>query len=200
MIKRNILFALLLICNIVIYAQIPDWIPEEHNIIKSNRLDGRYLSTYGTVHAMLANIKPECAFQANMTPKEFRQWQKKVCESMQEIMHFPKVKNLPVPTRINSAQRDGYKLEKWEFYPLPECVSTFLVLIPDSLDKPAPAILCIPGSGQSKEGLAGEPGISPKLNDDYQNPKVTMARNFVKAGYIAVVVDNPAAGEASDLE
>lgn len=66
--------------------------------------------------------------------------------------------------------------------------------------KPSPAILCIPGSGGSKEGLAGEPGVAAKFNDDYRNPKVTMAQNLVKAGYIAVAVDNPAAGEAADLE
>lgn len=191
---------MLIVCNNIVLGQTSDMIGREYNIIQSNRQDGRFLNTYGVVHAMLSHIQPECAFQPEMTFEDFREWQCKVRKSMQEIMKFPDIKGMPEPRRIDSAQRDGYKLEKWEFYPLPECVSTFLVLIPDSLDKPAPAILCIPGSGQSKEGLAGEPGISPKLNDDYQNPKVTMARNFAKAGYIAVVVDNPAAGEASDLE
>ena len=52
---------------------------------------------------------------------------------------------------------------------------------------------------RNKEGLAGEPGIAPKLNDRYKDPKLTQALNFVKK-YIAVAVDNPAAGEASDLE
>lgn len=63
-----------------------------------------------------------------------------------------------------------------------------------------PGVLCIPGSGRTKEGLAGEPGICDKLTEDYNNPKVSMALNMVKEGYVAVAVDNAAAGEASDLE
>lgn len=150
---------------------------------------------------MLSDIEPECAFCPDMSKREFAKWQKKVRKSMQEIMNFPKQQdNPPVPKCIHTVQRNGYRLEKWEYYPLSECVSTFLVLIPDSLVKPSPAILCIPGSGGSKEGLAGEPGVAAKFNDDYRNPKVTMAQNLVKAGYIAVAVDNPAAGEAADLE
>lgn len=48
--------------------------------------------------------------------------------------------------------------------------------------------------------MAGEPGICDKLTEDYNNPKVSMALNMVKEGYVAVAVDNAAAGEASDLE
>lgn len=200
--KKNVIAVLfiLLAQSSLVSSQTPDVIGQEHAIIQSDRQDGRYLSTYGVVHAMLSHVKPECAFRPEMTSGEFREWQHKVRQSMQEIIKFPEIKETPAPKRISSEQRDGYQLEKWEFYPLPECVSTFLVLIPDSLQKPVPAVLCIPGSGGSKEGLAGEPGIAPKLNDDYQNPKVTMARNFARAGYVAVTVDNPAAGEASDLE
>lgn len=200
--KKNRLAGLLILLaqSSLLFAQTPNVIGQEHAIIQSDRQDGRFMSTYGVVHAMLSHVKPECAFQPEMTYGEFREWQHKVRKSMQEIMKFPEIKEMPAPKRIGSEQRDGYRLEKWEFYPLPECVSTFLVLIPDSVQQPVPAVLCIPGSGGSKEGLAGEPGIAPKLNDDYQNPKVTMARNFAKAGYVAVTVDNPAAGEASDLE
>lgn len=200
--NKNRLVGLLVLLaqSTFVSAQTPDVIGQEQAIIQSTRQDGRFLSSYGVVRSMLSHVKPECAFQPEMTSGEFRKWQDEVRKSMQEIMKFPEIKEMPAPQRIGSEQRDGYRLEKWEFYPLPECVSTFLVLIPDSLQQPVPAVLCIPGSGGSKEGLAGEPGIALKLNDDYQNPKVTMARNFAKAGYVAVAVDNPAAGETSDLE
>ena len=191
---------ILLFHNSIIFAQTSAVIGNEYNVIQSERRDGRFLSTYGVVHSMLSRVKPDCAFQSGMFLEDFRKWQHEVRKSMQQIMNFPDIKDIPEPNRICSEQRDGYKLEKWEFYPLPDCVSTFLVLIPDSCKQSVPAVLCIPGSGGSKEGLAGEPGITPRLNDDYHNPKVTMARNFVQAGYVAVVVDNPAAGEASDLE
>ena len=183
-----------------LYAQSDDWSPKDHNLIKSVREDGRFLSSYGVVHAMLRNTEPRYAFHSDFSPKEFRKWQKGLRHAMEKIMKFPQIKNSPAPVCIKREQREGYRLEKWEFYPLPECVSTFLVLIPDNINKPVPAILCIPGSGGNKEGLAGEPGIAPKLNDRYKDPKLTQALNFVKEGYIAVAVDNPAAGEASDLE
>ena len=199
--KRNIIIGLLLCWCALITAQVTEWSPNEHKEIRSDRDDGRFLSSYGVVHSMLSDIEPECAFCPDMSKRELAKWQKKVRKSMQEIMNFPKQQdNPPVPKCIHTVQRNGYRLEKWEYYPLSECVSTFLVLIPDSLVKPSPAILCIPGSGGSKEGLAGEPGVAAKFNDDYRNPKVTMAQNLVKAGYIAVAVDNPAAGEAADLE
>lgn len=141
-----------------LYAQSDDWSPKDHNLIKSVREDGRFLSSYGVVHAMLRNTEPRYAFHSDFSPKEFRKWQKGLRHAMEEIMKFPQIKNSPAPVCIKREQREGYRLEKWEFYPLPECVSTFLVLIPDNINKPVPAILCIPGSGGNKEELAGEPG------------------------------------------
>lgn len=35
-----------------LYAQSDDWSPKDHNLIKSVREDGRFLSSYGVVHAM----------------------------------------------------------------------------------------------------------------------------------------------------
>ena len=198
--RKNIISGLLILEAIFVQAQIKEWSPEQAKTVQSERSDGRHLSTYGVVHSMLSHVEPECMFHTDMSRRDFGKWQKKVRKSMEEIMNFPKVSHVPAPICIRTEQRDGYRLEKWEYYPLPECVSTFFVLIPDRIEKPLPAIMCIPGSGGSKEGLAGEPGVAVKLDDDYQNSKVTMARNFAKAGYVAIAVDNPAAGEASDLE
>ena len=128
--RKSIIVGLLMMAvrSSIIFAQTSEVIGSEHTIIQSERQDGRFLSTYGVVHAMLANIEPECAFQPDMTAEEFREWQHKVRKSMQEIMKFPEVKDMPSPKRLYSKQRDGYKLEKWEFYPLPECVSTLSLI------------------------------------------------------------------------
>ena len=200
--KNRILPIILVIFSSLpsLYAQDTEWNPENHKIPVSERKDGRFLSSYGVAWAMLNHTAPKHAFHPEFTRKEFYQWQKRLREAMANIMCFPEVKDQPAPTLLKSEARDGYQIEKWEFYPLPECVSTFLVLIPDHLDKPVPAIMCIPGSGQCKEELAGEPGEYPRLTPGYQNPKIAHAVNLVKAGYIAVAVDNPASGEASDLE
>lgn len=181
-------------------AQTKEWNPENYSIPTTEREDGRFSSSYGVAWTMLSHTAPKYAFRTDFTPKEFHKWRKGLRKAMSEIMHFPKQKNQPSPVLLKCEHKDGYHLEKWEFYPLPQCVSTFLMLIPDHLEKPVPAIMCIPGSGQCKEELVGEPGEYPNLTPGYKNPKVTHAVNLVKAGYIAVVVDNPASGEASDLE
>ena len=174
--------------------------PQEHAVVKSTRQDGRFLSSYAIVHEMLKDTHPKHAYRAGMTDEEFNEWQNDVRNAMIEIMNFPEAVNQPKPICIQTDKRDGYTLEKWEFYPFPKAVSTFLVLKPDDIKEAVPAILCIPGSGGAKEGLAGEPSICPKLTEDIDNLKLTMALNFVKEGYVAVAVDNAAVGEASDLE
>ena len=164
------------------------------------RTDGRMVSSYAIVRNMLKEKTPRLAYRFGKTRKEFAQWQDSVRVAMQELMQFPQVTGQPAPVCVKKEKRDTYTLEKWEFYPFPKCVSTFLVLIPDHLKKPVPGILCIPGAGRTKEGLAGESGTYACFSEDYQNPRTSMALDMVKQGYIAVAVDNAAAGEAADLE
>ena len=58
--KKNIIAVLLLLLvHANSLAQIPDVTGSEHTIIQSERQEGRFLSTYGVVHALLANKKPE---------------------------------------------------------------------------------------------------------------------------------------------
>ena len=66
---------------------------------------------------------------------------------------------MPPPVRLWREERDGYRLEKWEFYPDDYAAVPFLVLIPEgaSAAHPVPGVLCLPGSNHSKESLAGEP-------------------------------------------
>lgn len=197
--KRFVFLLVLIYCSSVIgYSQSDNL--QEQAVLKSDRPDGRFLSSYGIVHEMLKDMHPRFAYHSGMSGDKFKQWQDSVRSAMITIMKFPEVEEQPAPVCVKTEKRDGYTLEKWEFYPFPKSVSTFLVLRSDNLKEAVPGILCIPGSGGTKEGLAGEPGICPKLNEDYTNPRRTMALNFVKEGYIAVAVDNAAAGEASDLE
>ena len=173
--------------------------PQKYATIQPERADGRFLSSYAIVHELLKDTPSTCAYRSGMSRSEFKKWQNNVRKAMIRCMKFPKIKNQPEPRRVCSEQRDGYTLEKWEFYPFPKSVSTFLVLIPDQITEPRPAVLCIPGSGRTKEGLAGEAGVSDLFTEEV-SPKVSMALNMVREGYVAVAVDNAGAGEASDLE
>ena len=194
------LFTLLGFCGLWMSIAAQDNVQQDYSVHQSVREDGREQSTYAIVHQMLKQTTPRCAYQEGMSPENFKAWQERVSDAMAMLMNFPQVPEQPAPQRVSVEPREGYTLEKWEFYPFPNAVSTFLVLKPDGLKQATPAVLCIPGSGRTKEGLAGEPGVDVRFNEKYTDPKVCMALDMVKAGYVAVAVDNAAAGESSDLE
>ena len=187
----NLFLALLFIIPVVGQAQ-----------ITTDRQDGRFQSTRGTVQYMLKQMKPAYAFDPSFTPAEFKEWQSGLRTAMKELMHFPEIADLPAPVCIKTVQRDGYRVEKWESYPLPGSVVPYLVLIPDGVDPghKAPAVLCIPGFGGSKEGLAGENEGDYELTSFPVEPvkKGAMALHYVKRGLVAVAVDNPSCAELSD--
>ena len=187
----NLFLALLFIIPVVGQAQ-----------ITTDRQDGRFQSTRGTVQYMLKQMKPAYAFDPSFTPAEFKEWQSGLRTAMKELMHFPEIADLPAPVCIKTVQRDGYRVEKWESYPLPGSVVPYLVLIPDGVDPghKAPAVLCIPGFGGSKEGLAGETEGDYELTSFPVDPvkKGAMALHYVKRGLVAVAVDNPSCAELSD--
>jgi len=176
--------------------------PEKYKIISTDRPDGRYVSTRGLVQYMLRNAKPELAFNPNFTPEEFKKWQNLVRARMQELMHFPVVPPQPPPKLLSKVKREGYTVEKWEIYPLPGGVVPFLMLVPDgvSAKKPAPAVLCFPGTTRTKENLAGEEELSPRFVVERHSEKNHMALFYVRQGIVAVAVENPGIGETGDLE
>lgn len=168
----------------------------------TGRADKRHLSTRGTVQSTLARRVPSLQFDPDASPSEFMRWQKKMSDGMARIMNHPE-KESAAPVMIKSVKRDGYRVEKWESYPLPESVVPFLVLVPDGVDAHRPAdfaALCIPGFGQTKEMLAGERRGNFELEGE-ANPnagKGAMALQYVRQGLVAVAVDNPSFGELSD--
>lgn len=176
--------------------------PGEHKILTTDRADGRYISTRGVVQYLMETTEPRLAFEADFQSGQFKRWQKEVRAEMELLIKHPCLKNLPAAQKVSSVQREGYRSEKWEIYPLPGCVTAFYVLIPDSLPKEGrlPTVLCISGSGQTKESLAGEPDITGKFRQRAFPQKNAMALYYVKQGLIAVAVDNPCTGETSDLE
>lgn len=188
------------LCPVVCEGQ--EFNPEQYKTLQTDRTDKRYISTRGTVQYLMEQTLPRLAFQPDNSKKKFLDWQQEVRKEMEILMRHPSLKEMAVPKKVASIQRDGYRSEKWEIYPMSGCVSTFLILIPDTLSEEhaVPAILCIPGSGGSKESLAGEPDIVEKFQQRAFPSKNAMALHYVRQGWIAVAVDNPCTGEASDLE
>ncbi len=172
----------------------------EYCIIK--REDGR---TTGSLTAFLTKVRnttPNLAFKAK-TQEELIEWQAKVRVKLTQLLRMPEITPQPQPKRLSVSQREGYRLEKWEFYPYDYCAVPVLILIPDnaSAENKVPGVLCFPGSSVSKEVLAGEPFIDhPNCKDGRFLDRNRMAWHYVKAGYAAVAFDNPATAECSELD
>ena len=167
---------------------------------ESGRPDGRFVHIEGLVHKWLKEQKPALAFDPEMTPDAFAAWRERVAEKAVELLQFPQdVPEQPAPKRLWAKRRDGYELQKWEAYPEPYSVVPFLVLVPDGVnaDKPGPAVMCFPGSQSSKELLAGEPEVVDHVPEPEHPNRDRMALHYVKAGLVAVAVDNPGTGERS---
>lgn len=142
-------------------------------------------STRTVVEKLMRENPPRLHFDPSRMPADsFPQWQADMRSAMAALMKHPSAPARDAELESTTAC-DGYRLERWLSYPLDGAVVPFSVMIPNGIDEqhPAPAVLCIPGSGQTMAQLIGEKG---------------MGRTFVNSGIIAVVVDNPSSGELAD--
>ena len=163
------------------------------------REDGRLETTAGFVQHLLRE-PPRLAFQPGWSRAEFEEWQGRVRRKLRQVLAFPKVAPQPAPKLIHEARREGYRLQKWELYPEPASVVPFLMLVPDGVSaaRPAPTVMCFPGSEQPKESLCGEPWEGGWKNKFGEHN--LMALHFVRAGYVAVAFDNPGTAALFDPE
>ncbi len=201
MVIRSLLTFFNLLCAALLIAQ-TTIDPEQYKVIGTDRLDGRYVSSRGFVQHLIRNAPVQLAFNPQCSAEEFKIWQNKVRVKMEELMQFPEVPPQPQPKLLESSKRNGYTVEKWEIYPQPGSIVPILMLIPDDIssNNPGAAVLCFPGSNRTKENLAGEEELNPKYAVERHDDKNRMAMFYAQQGIVAVAVDNPGVGEASDLE
>lgn len=158
----------------------------------TDRDDGRFVTTAGFAHAAMKALDQPLAFDPDLSAEGFPGWREQVRERLEQLMRFPDVPAQPEPRMLWSRPREGYELQKWEVYPEPHSVVPYLVLVPDDIPEPAPAVLCFPGSTRTKEGLAGED--EPESDDAHWDTN-RMALHYARAGMVAIAVDNPCMGE-----
>ncbi len=163
---------------------------------RSKRQDGRHLSSLAAMMSEVRGATPQLAYKPGLNRDGFCLWQQQVKEKLRELMQFPAWTVQPEPVCLNSEPRDGYRLEKWEFYPDSFSAVPVLMLIPEeaSASHPVPGVLCFPGSVHSKELLAGEAGFQ---HPNCMSRRLFLERNaqalhIVRAGMVAVAFDNPA--------
>lgn len=157
-------------------------------------------STRHAVETLMRHTPPRLEYRPDMPADSFGVWQQAMRAEMAALMRHPQSMPARQPVKLMERQRDGYRVEKWLSFPLAGAEVPFLVLIPDSLAAPAPAALCIPGFGQTKELLAGERygNFSLEGEADSVPGNRAMALHYVREGLVAVAVDNPSCGELSD--
>ncbi|MBP5640348.1 MAG: acetylxylan esterase [Victivallales bacterium] len=173
------------------------------NDFKSHRPDGRVTGSLGALYARLRDTSPRLSYdlEALKGSERFAEWQREVKATLRELLRMPSEDEpQPAPVMLSSEPRDGYHLEKWEFYPDRYSAVPILLLRPDGLTRPAPGVLCIPGSASPKELLAGEPMPSNPNCCNYRfDDRNAQTLHCVKRGYIAVAFDNPGTAEVADL-
>ncbi len=165
---------------------------------ESKRADGRHTASLAAFTERLRNLVPKLALPKELTPEVFYSWQGEVRKRYKELLCIPPIKRQEDPVRLYAEKRDGYSVEKWEFYPDEYTVVPFLVLIPDgaSSNERVPGVICLPGSVHSKEFISDEPLLSP-YNCRFEKfpERNRMAKYIVKNGMCAFVFDNPATAE-----
>ena len=165
---------------------------------KSQRADGRFVGSLAAFTERLRNMHPELSLPEKLDEKIFSEWRDAVKEKYRELLRLPEIKKQEPPKRLSTTVRDGYRVEKWEFYPDEYTVVPFLALIPvgSSRKQRVPGVVCLPGSVHSKEFISGEPLLEP-YNCRFERfpERNRMALYMVKNGMAAFVFDNIATAE-----
>jgi hypothetical protein len=171
---------------------------------RSAREDGRHTATMAAFLERLRNTKPELSMPEDLDAQKFEKWKNQLRSKVHELLKLDlfaeEAKSQPAPKLLYTVQRDGYRVEKWEFYPDAYSAVPMLALIPDgaSAQEPVPAVMCFPGSTFSKELLAGEPLLDmAACRMDKFADRNRMAWHIVKCGIAAFAFDNPATAECA---
>ena len=164
---------------------------EKHFV--SSRPDGRFTSSMAAHMEMLRRQTPKLALPEGLSAEEFPKWRHAVREKLRELLCIPEFTPQPEPVLLSTVQREGYRVEKWEFYPDDYTAVQFLSLVPEGADgdHPVPGVMCLPGSIFSKESLAGEPLTDNPMSQFNKYPdRNCMALHMVNAGYAAFAFDH----------
>lgn len=166
----------------------------------SRRPDGRMIESLASWTEFLRRTTPILSMPDAFTGDSFFAWKTKVRETLDTLLALPEIGNQPAPTCLYSVRRDGYRTEKWEFYPYETAAVPVLMQIPDdaTADTPAPLVMCFPGSIHNKEFVAGEPLLQkPAARFEKYPERNRMGQIMAKNGMVAVTFDPISIGEAA---
>ena len=113
---------------------------------RSNRPDGRIPSAQAAFMEHLRRRPRELALPEELSAESYAAWQSAVRKKATELLAMPPFTPQPDPVLLSSVQREGYRVEKWEFYPDDVAAVPVLLLVPDTAteETPAPIVFCFP--------------------------------------------------------
>lgn len=131
-------------------------------------------------------------FAVPREPGAVASWRKAAADKFAEMLGIAESEPVPLQPRVDKwQQRDGYRIQHVIFSAERDVDVPGWILVPDSIrgDKKAPAVLCIHG---------GVPGAKDEVAGEFSNPEARRgyavyaddyARQFVKKGFVAFVID-----------
>ena len=171
---------------------------------RSARPDGRIVASQAALMELMRRQRPSLSTPKDPSREQVIAWRDEVRAKAVEVLNMPPFTEQSAPILLSSVQREGYRAERWEFYPDDVCAIPVLMLVPDtaSAETPAPAVLCFTGSYGNKEFIAGEPQIEREACIVSRYPERNrMGEYYAENGMIAVCFDPLAMGELSlDLD
>jgi len=166
---------------------------------KCRREDGRFTEALPAWMEFIRRYKPALSTPEELTAESLKEWQGKVKATMKTILALPDRADIPLPKKLSTVQREGYRVEKWELYPFETAAVPFLMAIPDTAtaQNPVPLVLCFPGTNQSKEFCTGEPLVPGKDEARLvENPKPNlMGLQMAQNGMVSITLDPISAAE-----
>lgn len=156
------------------------------------REDGRTSVSLASWMEYLRRSVPLLTLPKELTQESFASWRAKVREKLEMLLSMPEETNQPAPVRLSSVQRNGYRTEKWEFYPYDTAAVPVLMEIPDTAtpENPAPLVFCFPGAIHNKEFVAGEPLLDhPAAKFEKYPERNRMGLYMAQNGMVSVTLD-----------
>lgn len=165
---------------------------------KSKREDGRLVESIAAWTEYLRHSKQLLSLPEELDEKIFLEWKAKVKKTLESMFEVPFFGQQPSPKLISTVKYDGYRTEKWEFYPFDYCAVPVLVKIPDTATPKtkAPIVFCFPGAIHNKEFVAGEPLLDKPAAHCQKFPERNrMGQYMVDNGMVSVTFDPISVGE-----
>lgn len=167
-------------------------------IFRAKREDGRMVESFPAQMELLRRYQPILSLPKELTRESFADWQQRIKAKAEELLAMPTFTEQPTPVLLHTDKRDGYRVEKWEFYPDDVSAVPMLLMIPDEASEahPVPAVMCFPGSEYNKESEAAEPLLERSQCQYFDFPERNrMGYHIVKNGMVAAVFDPVGIGE-----